>query len=308
MNYRKLLALAALPLLVLTSNLHAQTRVAIGTGGTGGVFYIVGAGMADLISKKLPGVSANAEVTGASVENIKRVSAGEMTIGFSSASTLYAATKGEKPFNAVQNVLAIAYLYPATLQVAATSATHAKDVGDLKNARVSVGPPGSNSAVLAMRLLKAAGALNPGKLQYLSYSEATNAIKNGNLDASFILAGVPAGAFIELTNATDASLVAVSDEQAKALIDEFPYYRAVQIRGGVYKGHPEPVKAIGDPAILFASKDADPELIYQITKTLFDNLSDVAAIHPAAKAISLKTAPDTPIALHPGAQRYFSGK
>ena len=109
-----LTALMALPAV-------AQDRVSIGTGGTGGVFYAVGAGMADLLSRQVDGVSANAEVTGASVENIRRVSAGEMTMGFSSASTLYEAKNGQGVFDGdAQNVAAIAYLYPAVLQIAAT--------------------------------------------------------------------------------------------------------------------------------------------------------------------------------------------
>ena len=304
---RDIVTLAAISLVAMASA-QAETRVSIGTGGTGGVFYTVGAGMADVFTKKLTGVTANAEVTGASVENIKRVSAGEMTMGFSSASTLYAAKMGLPPFKSKMNVAGIAYLYPAVLQVAATSKSNAKSVEDLKDLRVSVGPPGSNSAVLAERLLKASGALNPGNIQFLSYSEATNAIKNGNLDASFVLAGVPAGALVELTSTTGAKLVAVNPEKAKSLIAEYPYYRLVDIRGGAYKGNDAPVKAIGDPAVLFTAADADQNLIFNVTKTLFDNLTDVAAVHPAAKLISKDLAADTPIDLHPGAEKYFKGK
>ena len=302
------IAISAVLSIFTIASAQAETRVSIGTGGTGGVFYTVGAGMADVLTKKLTGVTANAEVTGASVENIKRVAAGEMTIGFSSASTLYAAKNGLPPFKSKMNVSGVAYLYPAVLQVAATSGSNAKQIEDLKDLRVSVGPPGSNSAVLAERLLKASGAFNPGNIQFLSYSEATNAMKNGNLDASFVLAGVPAGALVELTSTTGAKLVGVTPEKAKVLIAEFPYYRLVDIRGGAYKGNDAAVKAIGDPAVLFTAADADQNLIFNVTKTLFDNLADVAAVHPAAKLISKDLAPDTPIDLHPGADKYFKGK
>jgi len=309
MKYQRWLCAAVLPLaLTLGTTAQADTRVAIGTGGTGGVFYIVGAGMANLISKKVPGVTANAEVTGASIENVRRVSAGEMVLGFSSASTLYAASKGEAPFKTPMNVSAVAYLYPAVLQVAAMPNVKAQTVADLGNARVSIGPPGSNSAVLGMRLLKAAGSFNARNIQHLSYTEATNAMKNGNLDASMVLAGVPTGAFIELTNSTSANLVAVTEAQAQALIKDYPYYQAVSIRGAAYKNHPQATMAIGDPAVLFTSKNANPDLVFKLTQALFDNLGDVAAIHPAAKAISKATATRTPIALHPGAARYFNAK
>lgn len=296
-----LIAASALPL-------AAQERVSIGTGGTGGVFYAVGAGMADILTRKLPGVTANAEVTGASIENVRRVSAGEMTIGFSSASTLYAGLNGEDPFEAKQNVAAIAYLYPAVLQVAATAKSGATSIADLGDLRVSVGPPGSNSSVLSERLLGAYGAFNMNNVSFLSYGEATGAIKNGNLDASMILAGVPAAAFIELTTTTDMRLIPVDPAKVAGLIKDFPFYEIVEIPGGLYAGTDTPTAALGDPAILFAAADADPELIYQITKTLFDDLEGLGAVHPAAKKITREKAVNTPIALHPGAQRYFDGK
>ncbi|ADZ71277.1 TAXI family TRAP transporter solute-binding subunit [Polymorphum gilvum] len=293
-----LTVLAALPA-------SADTRVSIGTGGTGGVFYAIGAGMADILSKKLDGVTANAEVTGASVENVRRVSAGEMTLGFSSASTLYEGKNGQGPFEAAQNVAAVAYLYPAILQIAATKASGADGVEDLGDLRVSVGPPGSNSAVLAERLMTAYGVFDLGKVSFLSYTEATDAIKNGNLDASIILAGTPASAFIELTTTMDMTIVPVDKDKVSGLLQEYPFYEVIDIPGGVYAGADQPVPALGDPAILFTAADADPELVYQITKTLFDNLADVGAVHPAAKDIQRATATNVPVPLHEGAKRYF---
>lgn len=299
-------SLAALMLLALGSSpALAQERVSIGTGGTGGVFYAVGAGMADILSRNLEGISANAEVTGASIENVRRVSAGEMTMGFSSSSTLYDGKNANDPFSEEQNVAAIAYLYPAALQIAATQKSGAKTLDDLADIRVSLGPPGSNSSVLAERLLSAYDAFNMGKVSFLSYNEATGAIKNGNLDASIILAGVPAAAFIELSTTEDITLISVDEDRITGLLEEYPYYETLVISAGTYIGTDTDTTMMGDPAILFTSADADPELIYQVTRTLFDNLDQLHAVHPAARKISLEKATSTPIALHPGAQRYF---
>jgi hypothetical protein len=281
-------------------------RVAIGTGGTGGVFYVVGAGIADIINKKLPGVTATAEVTGASIENVRRVSMGEMQLGFSSASTLYDAKQGEKPFGKPQDVAAIAYLYPATLQVAVLSKTGVKTLADLKDVRASFGPPGGNSAVIAQRLLEAYGAFDKGKVQFLSYSEATNAIKDGNLDATFVLAGVPASALIELATNEAVTFLPVEGEPAQNLIKKYPYYKLISIRAGAYKGQDKAVPAVGDPVILFTSASAPEKFVYDLTKTLFDNLADWQGVHPAAKQVNVKTAPETPIPLHPGAAKYFA--
>jgi TRAP transporter TAXI family solute receptor len=281
-------------------------RIAIGTGGTGGVFYVVGAGIADVINKKMPGVTASAEVTGASIENVRRVSMGEMKLAFSSASTLYDAKHGEKPFGKPQNIAAIAYLYPATLQVAVLSKTGVKTLEGLKNVRTSFGPPGGNSAVIAQRLLEAYGAFNKSKVQFLSYAEATNAIKDGNLDATCVLAGVPASALIELATNEDVTFLPVEGAPAQALVKKYPYYKLISIRAGAYKGQDKAVPAVGDPVILFTRGDAPEKFVYDMTKTIFDNLADWQGVHPAAKAVSVKTAPETPIPLHPGAAKYFA--
>ena len=302
---KKCILALATTLALATSAAHAMDRVSIGTGGTGGVFYTVGAGLADLINMTTDDIAANAEVTGASIENVRRVSMGQMTIGFSSASTLYAGYSAEDPFEDKQNVMAIAALYPAVLQVAATADSGAKTIADLKDLRISVGPPGSNSSVLAERMLTAHDAFNINNVQFLSYGEATNAIKNGNLDASIILAGVPASAFIELTTTTDANLIPVEKAKADALIKDYPFYALGEVKGDVYGGNSEPTAAMVDPVILFTSKDADEELVYRITKLVFDNLSTLAEVHPAAALITRENAPNTPIPLHPGAKRYF---
>ncbi|WP_321342302.1 TAXI family TRAP transporter solute-binding subunit [uncultured Cohaesibacter sp.] len=302
---KKCILALATTLALATSAAHAMDRVSIGTGGTGGVFYTVGAGLADLINMTADGIAANAEVTGASIENVRRVSMEQMTIGFSSASTLYAGYSAEDPFEEKQNVMAIAALYPAVLQVAATADSGAKTIADLKDLRISVGPPGSNSSVLAERMLTAHDAFNINNVQFLSYGEATNSIRNGNLDASIILAGVPASAFIELTTTTEANLIPVEKAKAEALIKDYPFYALGEVKGDVYGGNSEPIAAMVDPVILFTSKDADEELIYRITKLMFDNLSTLAEVHPAAALITRENAPNTPIPLHPGAKRYF---
>lgn len=303
------LGLAALLATAAALPAAAQDRVSIGTGGTGGVFYTIGAGMADLLGRELEGATANAEVTGASVENIRRVSAGEMTMGFSSASTLYEAKNGEGAFDGeAQNVAAIAYLYPAVLQIAATDESGATSVADLANLDVSIGPPGSNSAIFAERLLEAQDAFNMGNVSFLSYGEATGAIKNGQIDGTIILAGTPASAFIELFTTEDVRLVPVEAGSVEGMLEQYPFYETVEIPGGTYDGEPDPVLAVGDPAILFTSGDADPGQIEAITAALFDNLETLGQVHPAAAKITAEAAPNAPIDLHPGAQAYFDAR
>lgn len=287
----------------------AQDRISIGTGGTGGLFYVIGAGMAELLNNHMEGTTARAEVTGASVENIRRVAADQMTFGFSSASTLYEATVGEGPFaDGVQDVAGMAYLYPAVLQVATTAETGITSFGDLAGKRVNLGPPGSNAAVLGQRLLETYGVFDAGQAQFLSYTEGTNALMNGTLDATVILAGAPTAALIDLDAQRDMVLLSLDADTVAPLLETYPYYQNYTIPAGTYPDQTEDVTAINDPATLFVKADADPDLVERITATIFDNLSELAQVHPQAQAITAATGPDLPIPLHPGAAAYFDAQ
>ncbi len=307
MNLKTSLAAAALAALTVLPA-AAQERVSIGTGGTGGLFYVIGAGIADVINNHLDGTTARAEVTGASVENIRRVAADQMTFGFSSSSTLFEAKEGTGPFaDGALDVAAIAYLYPAVLQIATTADTGITELDQLAGKRISLGPPGSNAAVLAQRLLEAYGVFDPANVQFLSYTEGTGALMNGTVDAAVVLAGAPTAALIDLDAQRDMVLLSLDPERVKGLFEEFPFYQAYDIPAGTYPDQTEPVTVVNDPAALFTKAGADEKLIRDITAAIFDNLEELGQVHPQAKAISKDTATNTPIALHPGAQAYFDG-
>ncbi|MCE8023219.1 TAXI family TRAP transporter solute-binding subunit [Billgrantia aerodenitrificans] len=285
----------------------ANERITIGTGGTGGLFYVIGAGIAETLNNHMEGATARAEVTGASVENNRRVAAGQMTMGLSSSSTLYEALNGDGPFGGrPQAVSAIAYLYPAVLQIATIEDTEVENIGDLAGKRVSLGPPGSNAAVLAQRVLEAYGVFDAIQPQFLSYNEGVGALMNNQLDATVVLAGAPTAALIDLDAQRDMRLLPVSEEQLGDMLEAYPFYQLFEIPPGTYSDQTEGVMVINDPAILFTSADAPEETIYAITETLFSHLDELGEVHPQAKAISLENAPDTPIELHPGAARYFA--
>lgn len=304
MTFFKLLVAAGLSALLAGPAL-AQERISIGTGGTGGLFYVIGAGMADVLNRHMEDTTARAEVTGASVENIRRVAAGQMTFGFSSSSTLYEASVGEGPFEEALPVAAIAYLYPAVLQIATTADTGIATMEDLSGKRINLGPPGSNAAVLAQRLLEGYDVFDAGNAQFLSYSEGTNALMNGTIDATVVLAGAPTAALIDLAAQRDMRLVPLEADKVQGLLEEYPFYQIHEIPAGTYEGQDAPVAVINDPATIFTSKSVDDETIYNITKTIFDNLDTLAEVHPQAAAISIDTATRTPIPLHPGAKGYF---
>ncbi|HMQ41484.1 MAG TPA: TAXI family TRAP transporter solute-binding subunit [Paracoccus sp. (in: a-proteobacteria)] len=305
----KLTMTAALLAAGLAMPAAAQERVSIGTGGTGGLFYIIGAGIADVINKHLDGFTARAEVTGASVENVRRVAEGQLTMGLSSSSTLYEAKNGQGPFDGTPlPVAGMAYLYPAVLQIATTGGTGIATLDDLAGKRVALGPPGSNSAVLAQRLLEAYGVFEPSKAQFLSYTEGVAALTNGQVDAAVVLAGAPTAALIDLDAQEDMVLLSLDPAKVEKLFADYPYYQPYDIPAGTYSDQTAPVTVINDPATLMVAEATDAGLVQQLTGAIFDNLAELAQVHPQAAAISLETGPNTPIPLHPGADAYFAGK
>ncbi|WP_198174294.1 TAXI family TRAP transporter solute-binding subunit [Mesorhizobium xinjiangense] len=306
MTYRTGMKVLALAVALVAAPAAAEQRLSIGTGGTGGLFYVIGAGIADVLNKHMSDTTARAEVTGASVENIRRVAADQMNFGFSSSSTLYEAKNGEGPFeDDAQPVAAMAYLYPAVLQLATTADTGIASIEDLAGKRVNLGPPGSNAAVLAQRLLESYGVFDPSNVQFLSYTEGTNALMNGTVDATTVLAGAPTAALIDLDAQRDMVLLSLDEEKVADLFEQYPYYQPYDIKPGTYPDQTEPVTVINDPATLFTKADADEALINTISGTIFEHLDELGEVHPQAKAISLETATKTPIDLHPGAKAYF---
>ncbi len=305
---KRLLCVTALSAALLAGTAGAAERVSIGTGGTGGLFYVIGAGISDVINKHLADTTARAEVTGASVENNHRVASGQMTLGLSSSSTLYEAKHGEGPFNVsgALDVAAIAYLYPAVLQIATIDGEGVNAFEDLKGKRVSMGPPGSNAAVLATRLLEEYGIFSEITPRFLSYNEGVQALVNGQVDATVVLAGAPTAALIDLDSQKDMKLLSADPAKLESLTQKYPYYQSYSLAAGTYPDVTEPVNVINDPAILFTSGKEDQTRIYDITKAVFDHLDELGAVHPQAAKISVETATSTPIPLHPGAEKYFS--
>ncbi|KFA97417.1 TAXI family TRAP transporter solute-binding subunit [Vibrio sp. ER1A] len=305
---KKNILIAALLTAAMTSTASlAAERISIGTGGTGGLFYVIGAGIAETVNKHVDDTTARAEVTGASVENNHRVAAGQMTIGFSSSSTLFEAKNGQGPFErtGALDVASVAYLYPAVLQVATIEGKEINSFDDLKGKRVSVGPPGSNAAVITQRLLEEYGVFKQITPRFLSYTEGVKALVSGQVDATVVLAGAPTSSLIDLNSQVDMKLLSADEEKLQSMVEKYPFYQVAQLQPGVYSDIAEPVTVINDPAILFTSSKVDQNQIYSITNAIFSNLDELVQVHPQAKNIQLETAPTTPIELHPGAKQYF---
>lgn len=278
------------------------------TGGTGGTYYPLGGSFADIISDNT-NATATAESSGASAENMETMKAGDTDIAFTQTDIASYATEGKLMFegNKIDNIRAIATLYPETIQIVTTDKSGIASVSDMKGKTVSVGAPGSGTYANAEQILEAYGmTMKDIKAQNLSFDESTGGIQDGTIDAAFITAGTPTGAVDGLAATNKVVIVPIDEDKIDSLIEKYPYYAKDEVPSGTY-GIDGAVKTVAVQAMLAARSDLDEDLVYDITKAIFENLDKVA--HAKGKLIKLDNALNgVGIEVHPGAQKYFDEK
>ena len=303
---------AALAGLLAPGLASAQQNFAIGTGGTGGVYYPLGGGLANLLTKQLPGVQATAEVTGGSVDNLKLIGSGQSEIGFSMADAALDALKGEDKFKSGKVPLkTLMVLYPNRMHVVALEGSGIETVADLKGKRVSTGSPGSATEVMAFRLIEAAG-LNRDKdmtRERLSVAESVNALKDRKIEAFFWVGGIPTAAVTDLAASPGIKMKLVdhSDLVDKMNAKYGNLYAAGVIKAGAYPNYPKDNKVIDVWNILVTSDKMSDDVAYKIVKTIMENKPELVAVHKEAENILLENQVQekSPVPMHPGALKYF---
>jgi len=311
-------ALAACVFVALAAALPAAAqqgnRISITTGGTGGVYYPMGGGMAAVLSKHLPGMQATAEVTGGSVDNLKLIGAGKAEVGFSMVDAAWDAAQGNDKFkDAKVNARTLMVLYPNRMQVVTVDGTGITKLSDLKGKRVSTGAPGSGVEVMALRVLEAVGIdpKNDIKQERLGAAESVNAIKDRKIDAFFWVGGVPTAAITDLAATPGTKLKMI--DHAEALDAMTKKYGPLYVKGIIaptsYSGMDKAVENIDVWNILVTSDKMTDQMAYDIVKTLMEKKSELVAVHKEAENIDLKYQKiGSPLPYHPGARKYFEEK
>jgi TRAP transporter TAXI family solute receptor len=292
----------------------APRFLSIATGGTGGVYYPYGGAIARVISQRLPGVDATAEVTGASVDNLKLLQLGKVDLAFTLADTLAEARTGSGPFaesGAVGAARTLAGLYTHYTHLVATKASGIVRVADLRGRVVSVGSPGSGTELIADRLLAAAG-LDPRAdvtRHALGVSESAGALKDGKVDAFFWSGGLPTPAIEDLAATPGLAITLLPQDDVLRTMQARhgdDLYRLAVIPAGRYRGLQAEVPVVGATNLLVASSQLDEQLAYDIVRLLFEHRDELAAAHPEAAKLAVPTGPDAaPAPFHPGAIRYY---
>lgn len=283
----------------------------MGTGSTGGTYFALGGAMANAINDKLADkkITITAQSTGASVENMNLINAGEMDLGIAMNNVAANAFDGVGAFSSpVTNVSSIGVVYNEVYQIVANAATGAKNVEDLKGKKVAIGPAGSGTLGLSQKIFTAAG-LDPNKdiqPQSDSFGDAATKMQDGHIDAACNVLAVPASSIIEMTTSMKLAYVNISDDILETLQATEPYFVRKVIPAGTYDGQTEDINTITCKAALYCRADLDEETVYQITKAFYESGDVIAAAHATGREVQLEGCLEgitTPI--HPGAARYY---
>ena len=307
------LALAAV--IAMPAMAQEKVNISIATGGTGGVYYPLGGGLANVLSKFVPGMSATAEVTGGSVDNLKLIGTGKPYVAFAMTDATLDAYRGEDKFKG-QKVPArtLMILYPNRMHGVSIEGRGVTKMSDLKGKRVSTGSPGSATEVMAFRVIEAAGLDKDKdmKRERLGVAESVNAVKDSKIDAFFWVGGLPTAAVTDLANTPGTKLKMVDHAETVAAMNKKygNLYVEDTIPKAMYKGMDSDNKQATVMNILVTHANMDEKTAYNIVKTIFDKRTDLIAVHKEAENFKLESqkASASPIPFHPGAIKYFAEK
>jgi len=304
-----ILIIALCAMLGLTAPAMARTQfISIGTGGTGGIYYPYGGGVAEIWSKYVPGVKAVAEVTGASVENVKLAHKGETVVGEVMGDVAVAGYNGTSKFKGKKHdILSMAIMYPNLLQVVTLKSSGITDIEQIRGRRISSGSPGSGTNFMAETVFKSLGI---GKDDYkdsrLSFTESANALRDGAIEVGVWSVGPGTSSIMDLATTHDIHIIAFTPAQVEKVLAATPTYSGVDLAGGVYRGVDQPVPTIGVWNVMICQESLKTDMVYTLAKALYEHNDYLLKIHPSAAYTTPQNAVKySPIPLHPGTIKYL---
>ncbi len=311
MRFPKIFAALAM---TVTSTAFAQ-NISVATGGTGGVYYPMGGGLAAVLSKHVPGMQATAEVTGGSVDNLNLIASGKPYVGFSMVDAALDASKGEGKFSGRKvDMHTLLVLYPNRMHVVSVDGTGVKTMADLKGKRVSTGSPGSATEVMALRLIEASG-LDPNKdmtRERLGVAESVNALKDKKIQAFFWVGGLPTAAVTDLASTPGVKIQMIDHAAAVAAMNKKygNLYYADTIPKAVYAGMAADNKIASVANVLLVNAKMPDDQAYKIVKAVFDHHKELIAVHKEYENVTIANQKQvsSPIPFHPGAVKYIREK
>lgn len=289
----------------------SASKMTMGTGGTAGTYYAFGGVLGQYI-KNNAGIDVTAVSTDGSKANIQSIASGDYQLGLVQSDVMSYAWEGSRSFESdgkVDSFRVVAGLYAEAVQLI-TMDPSIQSVADLAGKSVSIGAPGSGVYFNAIDVLAAAGLTeNDIKAQYQSFDDSTDALKDGKIDAAFIVAGAPTAAITELCTTNDAFLVPIDGDIAAKLMADCPFYTTYSIPAGTYAGQDADLATVTVKATLIVSANASEDDVYNLTKAIFDHTDAIAAENGKGAELTLENATSGMTApFHAGAAKYFAEK
>ena len=315
MKMKRMISLTLILAMVLTlaacGGSGSSTKMTMGTGGTSGTYYAFGGVLGQYI-KNHAGIDVTVVSTDGSKANIEGIDAGDYQLGTVQSDVMAYAWAGTRSFETngkIDSFRVVAGLYAEAVQLI-TMDPSIKSVSDLAGKNVSIGAPGSGVYFNAIDILAAAGLteadINP---QYMSFADSADGLKDGKIQAAFIVAGAPTPAITELCTTNDAYLVPIDGAIADKLMADCPFYTAYTIPAGTYAGQDADVQTVTVKATLIVDANASEDAVYNLTKAIFDNADKIAAENAKGNELSIENATSGMSApFHAGAAKYFAEK
>jgi len=291
------------------------TALKLTTGGVSGTYYPYGGAMAQIFSSKMNNVKVTANTSGASAENIRLVGKGGKNdgadLGIVQNDVMAYAYEGVEQFSEgkIDTFRTIATLYPEYIQIVVAKDSGINSIADMKGKRISVGDAGSGVEANAKQILEAYGlTFDDINASHLSFKESGQALQDKQLDGFFCTAGIPNAAIQEVAHQRPIKILSIDDDKAKQLKEKYPFYVQVTIPKDVYNTE-EDANTLAVMATLICNKDLSEDLVYNLTKTLFENQAELAEAHAKGAELSLEKAVEgVSVPFHPGAEKYFKEK
>jgi TRAP transporter TAXI family solute receptor len=280
------------------------------TGGAAGTYYPIGTAIAGIITDNVDNAEAAAITSDGSVANANSLGNKEAELALIENSIAYYAYEGIRMFEEepVKDIRGIATLYPEMVQIVSLKEYGITSLDELEGKRIGVGAPGSGTAVHALAILEAAGLDETNvDIQYLNFTECAEGLQDGTLDAAFVVAGIPTAAITDLASAEDIAIVSVPAAIYQSLSDKYPFYVSISLPGGTYGGVDTDVSTTAVMAMLATTADLSDDLVFKITRAIFENTDVLVAAHPRGRDITLESAQDgMSVPLHAGAEKYYN--
>lgn len=311
---KRILSVSLLCLFLVGAFTTAQAqdvKLILATGGTAGTYYPFGGSMAKIWNSKIPGMNVTAQATGASAENVRLINKKEAELALVQSDTIDFAYNAKEAFKEpLKAMSALAVLYPEIIQVVVKGDSPVKSFADLKGKKVGVGAPGSGTEANFRQLCDVYGMKKEDvNAQFLSFSESAEAFKDNHIDAFIVTAGIPNAAIMDISTQNAIKILTIDDDILKKLTEKYPFLSAAKVPANTYKGQAADVTTVAVNAVLIVSSELKDDVVYNLTKALFDNQPELATAHAKGKELSLANAvKGVSIPFHPGAVKYYKEK